>query len=62
MPVDRVVAHILYRWPPEENENNLAWSIISKLKRVRYLSAYKPEDDSGVRDELDKLKTSAETS
>ena len=45
--VDRVIAHLCLRYPPGPEEDNLAWSITSKLKGRGYLSAYDPLDDPG---------------
>ena len=57
MPVDVVVAHLCHRWwGPAQPENNLAWSIISKLKQVDYLSEYDPLADAGVLRELARLQ------
>lgn len=56
MPIDIVVAHLCHRWSPGRDENNLAWSIISKLKRVGYLSEYDPLADAGVLREIERLR------
>lgn len=55
MPADRVIAHVCHRWPASAGENNLAWSLIAKLKGVDYLSPYDPLADEGVRRELERL-------
>ncbi|MEZ4392928.1 MAG: hypothetical protein R3A48_17720 [Polyangiales bacterium] len=55
LPADRVIAHLCLRWPTSAGENNLAWSLIAKLKGVEYLSPYDPLADEGVRRELARL-------
>ena len=50
---DRLIAHLCLRFPAEDN---LAWSITSKLKRVSYLSDYDPRHDPSVLHELDALR------
>ena len=53
MPADRVIALLYNRFDPRgEAEDNLVWSITSKLKRVDYLSDYEPLQDPGVKAEL----------
>lgn len=54
---DRLIALLYKRLPPDEgsSENNLAWSITSKLKGKSYLSRYDPLEDPGVRGELGRL-------
>jgi len=54
--VDRVIAHLCFRYPPNVEEDNLAWSITSKLKGVSYLSDYDPLQDAAVRQELERLR------
>jgi hypothetical protein len=51
--VDRVIAHLYFRFPPNDN---LAWSITIKLKHLDYLSTYDPLRDSGVVRELEALR------
>ncbi|MEX2213803.1 MAG: hypothetical protein WD768_06735 [Phycisphaeraceae bacterium] len=55
MPADRVIALLYNRFrfeSPGDVEENLVWSITSKLKRVGYLSEYEPLQDAGVKAEL----------
>lgn len=53
MPADRVIALLYNRFDPCGNaEDNLVWSITSKLRGVDYLSEYKPLQDPGVQAEL----------
>jgi hypothetical protein len=53
MPADRVIALLYHRFDPRgDNEDNLVWSIASKLKGVGYLSDYRPLDDPAVQREL----------
>ena len=57
LPADRVIALLYHRLDPGDGgENNLAWSITSKLKRVGYLSDYDPLQDAAVRAELAVLR------
>jgi hypothetical protein len=51
LDVDEVIALLLHRLERDEDggENNLVWSIISKLKNKSYLSAYNAREDAGVR-------------
>ena len=57
LPVDRMIALLYHRFDPTgDHEDNLAWSIASKLKGVGYLSEYKPLDDPLVRRELESLR------
>ncbi len=56
MPVDLVIAHLCHRWPPDEEEDNLAWSITAKLKKVGYLSEYEPLSDPAVCEQLVRLR------
>jgi hypothetical protein len=51
--VDRVIAHLYFRFPPDDN---LAWSITTKLKHLDYLSPYDPMSDLGVIRELEALR------
>jgi hypothetical protein len=50
---DRLIAHLCWRFPVEDN---LAWSITSKLKRVAHLSDYDPRQDPAVLAALDVLR------
>lgn len=53
---DRVVALLYHRFnPPGNDEDNLVWSITSKLKGVGYLSDYDPLSDPGVARAMAKL-------
>jgi hypothetical protein len=57
MPIDRVIALLYFRFDPDgEDEDNLVWSITSKLKGVDYLSDYNPLKDAGVCDEMERLR------
>ena len=48
--INNVIALLCHRLPNEEgcSENNLAWSIVTKLKNVGYLSDYCPLQDEEV--------------
>jgi hypothetical protein len=50
----RVIAHLYFRYCGP-GEDNLAWSITSRLKGVGYLSDYDPLCDPYVVRELKKL-------
>jgi hypothetical protein len=53
MPADRVVALLYNRFDPRgDAEDNLVWSMTSKLKGLDYLSAYDPLQDPNVQAEL----------
>jgi hypothetical protein len=53
MPADRVIALLYNRFDPRgDTEDNLVWSIASKLKGLDYLSEYQPLQDPGVQAEL----------
>jgi hypothetical protein len=57
LPVNRVIALLYYRFDPSgDSEDNLVWSITSKLKRVDYLSEYDPVHDPAVQAELAVIK------
>jgi hypothetical protein len=60
IPVDKVIALLVLRYRPEdctEHDDNLAWSIICKLKGVGYLSDYDARRDPAVVRELDRLQS-----
>jgi hypothetical protein len=60
VPADKLIALLYYRFDPQGlNENNLVWSITSKLKGMEYLSEYRPLDDPGVQLELAALRGAA---
>jgi hypothetical protein len=54
LEVDRIIAHLYFQFP---SEDNLAWSITTKLKHLDYLSEYDPLQDPGVLAELGALRT-----
>ena len=56
-PENKVIALLYYRLPKDKNnyENNLVWSIASRLKHVDYLSDYEPLKDGGVIEEMNQL-------
>jgi hypothetical protein len=55
---DRAIALLYWRFDPQgDAENNLVWSITSKLKNVGYLSRYEPLQDPGVVRELARIKS-----
>lgn len=58
LPIDRTIALVYARLPtdPDSSENNLAWSIASKLKRVSYLSEYDPLGDPNIVLELARVR------
>jgi hypothetical protein len=59
MPIDRVIALLYFRFDPRgDAEDNLVWSITSKLKGVDYLSDYNPLTDAGVCAEMERLRRS----
>lgn len=55
---DRLIALLYARLPNDGGsaENNLAWSITSKLRGVDYLSAYNPLADGKVQAELASIR------
>ncbi|MFC1580274.1 hypothetical protein ACFL4N_05115 [Thermodesulfobacteriota bacterium] len=59
MPVNRIIALLYHRLEPDKDsdENNLAWSIVCKLKGVDYLSEHDPLEDPGIKREMEKIKT-----
>jgi hypothetical protein len=53
LPADRVIALLHHRFDPcGDSEDNLVWSITSKLKGLDYLSDYQPLQDPAVQAEL----------
>jgi hypothetical protein len=48
--INKVIALLYYRLPKDKNssENNLTWSITSRLKKVDYLSDYDPMKDEEI--------------
>ena len=57
MPENRIIALLYHRFDPRsDSEDNLVWSITSKLKGVDYLSEYEPLHDPGVKAELAALR------
>ncbi len=56
--IDKVIALLTYRLEPDagSTENNLAWSIASKLKGVGYMSDYEPLKDAAVMVALENIK------
>jgi hypothetical protein len=56
-PVNKVIALLYNRLPNDENsgENNLAWSIVCKLKNIDYLSDYDPLKDPEIIAEARRL-------
>jgi hypothetical protein len=59
MDVNRAIALVYFRLDPDKpgEEDNLAWSIASKLKGVGYLSSYDPRLDPPIRAWLEQLRT-----
>ena len=57
MPINRVIALLYHRLEPDQDsdENNLAWSIVCKLKGVDYLSEYDPLEDPEIKREMEKI-------
>lgn len=51
-PIDanKVIALLYYRLPSDKgsSENNLAWSIVCKLKGIEYISKYNPMEDQEI--------------
>ena len=57
MNANKVIAHLCHRFiAAGNNEDNLAWSIVSKLKGKDYLSDYDPLRDAEVIEELNKIR------
>lgn len=54
----RAIALVYFRLEPNKpgEEDNLAWSIASKLKGVDYLSTYDPRLDPPVKVQLEQLR------
>lgn len=59
LDVDRAIALVYFRLDSDKpgEEDNLAWSIASKLKGVSYLSSYDPRLDPPIKAWLDQLRT-----
>lgn len=59
---NKLIALLYTKLPNNQNssENNLAWSIVCKLKKVNYLSDYKPLLDPEIMIEIQKLTTNKE--
>ena len=55
--INKVIALLYYRLMKNENsnENNLAWSIVTKLKKIDYLSDYDPLKDEEIIQERIRL-------
>ena len=63
VPADRLIALLHHRFDPTgAQEDNLVWSIASTLKKVGYLSDYRPLDDPAVAQELAALRSLPNTS
>lgn len=57
VPADRTIALLYHRFDPRgDQENNLVWSITSKLRGVGYLSDYEPLKDPKVLVELEAIR------
>lgn len=57
VPADRVIALLYHRLDPGgDDEDDLVWSITSRLKGVGYLSEYEPLRDPAVARELEALR------
>jgi hypothetical protein len=54
VPADRLIALLYARLPPDPHsiENNLAWSIVVRLRGLSYLSEYDPLADPKILAEL----------
>lgn len=59
LPDDRLIALLYVRLPSDDagGENNLVWSITSRLRGVEYLSDYNPLADPRVHAELATIRT-----
>jgi hypothetical protein len=63
VPADRLIALLHHRFDPEgTREDNLVWSIASTLKKVGYLSDYRPLEDPSVAHELAAIRSLPNTS
>ena len=57
LPTDELIALLHHRFDPTGLvEDDLVWSIVSKLKGIDYLSDYEPLRDPGVIEELRKVR------
>ncbi len=57
LPADELIAWLYHRFDPHgQAEDNLVWSITSKLKGVGYLSKYNPLSDPGVLQHLQRIE------
>ena len=58
MDAHRAIALVYFRLDPNKpgEEDNLAWSIASKLKGVDYLSSYDPRLDPPIKEQLEQLR------
>lgn len=58
VPIDRLIALLHHRFDPNGfQEDNLVWSIASTLKKVSYLSDYRPLEDPAVARELAAIRS-----
>jgi hypothetical protein len=58
LDADLAIALVYFRLSPDPSgEDNLAWSIASRLKGVSYLSSYDPRSDPQVRTHLERLRS-----
>lgn len=61
LPEDELIALLYHRLVTDSaSEDNLVWSIASKLKGVDYLSEYDPLRDPAVLHELEKIQSGTE--
>ena len=52
-----VIAHLLLRYEiAGPSEDNLAWSIVARLRGVSYLSEYRPSEDPDIQARLAELR------
>ena len=56
LDANRAIALVYFRLDKPDEEDNLAWSIASKLKGVGYLSSYDPRLDPPVQAQLEQLR------
>jgi|SRR5262245_32184356 len=56
MDAHRAIALVYFRLDKPGEEDNLAWSIASKLKGVGYLSSYDPRLDPPIKEQLERLR------
>lgn len=55
MNANRAIALVYFRLDAPDQDQNLAWSIASKLKGAGYLSEYNPRTDPDIEPELRRL-------